>query len=125
MRGLCGCTRAMARAGFTFGRAGVVSLMKSRKRCWGAVTSSPTTAACFPATPRAGGWATGESGPDACEGGGVANERPFGDLPRINLRGFQREAIDQIEREIARGMRRVLYAAPTGSGKTVVAAEIA
>src|SRR5262245_44503369 len=56
--------------------------MKSRKSCWGAVTYSPTTAACFPATPRAGGWVTGESGPNACEGGGVADERPFGDLPR-------------------------------------------
>src|SRR5262245_1128892 len=93
--------------------------MKWRNSCWGAVTYSPTTAACFPATPRAGGWATGESGPDACEGGGVANERPFGDLPRVNLRGFQREAIDQIEREVARGVRSVLYAAPTGSAAEI------
>jgi superfamily II DNA or RNA helicase len=42
----------------------------------------------------------------------------------VNLHGFQRDAIDQIECEIARGVRRVLYVAPTGSGKTVVAAEI-
>ena len=42
----------------------------------------------------------------------------------VSLHGFQCEAIDQIECEIARGVRRVLYVAPTGSGKTVVAAEI-
>ena len=54
----------------------------------------------------------------------MAYERPFGDLPRVNLHGFQREAVDQIEREVARGVRSVIYVAPTGSGKTVVAAEI-
>src|SRR5262245_559717 len=42
----------------------------------------------------------------------------------VSLHGFQCEAIDQIEREIARGVRTVLDVAPTGSGKTVVAAEI-
>src|SRR6516165_3493385 len=42
----------------------------------------------------------------------------------VSLHGFQCEAIDQIECEIACGVRRVLYVAPTGSGKTVVAAEI-
>jgi superfamily II DNA or RNA helicase len=42
----------------------------------------------------------------------------------LSLHGFQREAVDQIEYEIARGVRRVLYVAPTGSGKTVVASEI-
>jgi N6-adenosine-specific RNA methylase IME4 len=43
----------------------------------------------------------------------------------VSLHGFQCEAVDQIECEIARGVRTVLYVAPTGSGKTVVAAEIA
>jgi DNA repair protein RadD len=42
----------------------------------------------------------------------------------VSLHSFQSEAIDQIEFEIARGVRKVLYVAPTGSGKTMVAAEI-
>ena len=42
----------------------------------------------------------------------------------VSLHSFQSEATDQIEFEIARGVRKVLYVAPTGSGKTMVAAEI-
>jgi superfamily II DNA or RNA helicase len=42
----------------------------------------------------------------------------------IELRPFQRDAVDQIEREISHGRRRLLYVAPTGAGKTVVGAEI-
>ena len=69
-------------AGFyVWPRGGRVS-MKSRNCCWGAMTYSPTTAACFPATRRAGAWATGVTGPNVCEGGPVSDERPFDDLPR-------------------------------------------
>jgi DNA repair protein RadD len=42
----------------------------------------------------------------------------------IALHQFQCEAVEQIEREIAHGHRKLIYVAPTGSGKTVVAAEI-
>jgi DNA repair protein RadD len=42
----------------------------------------------------------------------------------IELHPFQRDAVDQIEREISEGKRRLLYVAPTGAGKTVVGAEI-
>src|SRR5262245_22819431 len=82
MRASCACTATTAGRDSTSGRVVVVSRMKSRNCCSSAMTYSPTTADSFPATHRAGGWATGESGPDACEGGGVADERPFGDLPR-------------------------------------------
>ena len=69
-------------AGFTSGRAAAASPMKSRNCCWGAMTYSPTATACFPATLRAGAWATGVTGPNVCEGGRVSDERPFDDLPR-------------------------------------------
>ncbi len=42
----------------------------------------------------------------------------------IELHPFQQDAVDQIEREISEGKRRLLYVAPTGAGKTVVGAEI-
>jgi DNA repair protein RadD len=42
----------------------------------------------------------------------------------IELHPFQRDAVDQIEREISAERRRLLYVAPTGAGKTVVGAEI-
>ena len=42
----------------------------------------------------------------------------------IELHPFQRDAVDQIEREISEERRRLLYVAPTGAGKTVVGAEI-
>ena len=50
-------------AGFYIWPGGGRVPMKSRNCCWAATTCSPTTAACFPVTRRAGGWATGESGP--------------------------------------------------------------
>ena len=50
-------------AGFTSGRTAVTSRMKSCNCCWGAMTYNPTAAACFPATRRAGAWATGVTGP--------------------------------------------------------------
>ena len=81
-RGLCVCTATTAGRDSTSGRAAVASRMKSRNCCWGAMTYSPTTAACFPATRRAGAWATGVTGPNVCEGGPVSDERPFDDLPR-------------------------------------------
>ena len=68
-------------AGFTSGRRRS-SQMKSRNCCWGAMTYSPTATACFPTTLRAGAWATGVTGPNACEGGRVSDEWPFGSLPR-------------------------------------------
>ena len=40
----------------------------------------------------------------------------------MELRQYQTSVIDQIERAIASGKRRILIAAPTGSGKTVLAA---
>jgi DNA repair protein RadD len=41
----------------------------------------------------------------------------------IALRPFQQAAVDQIERAIADEHRKLLFVAPTGSGKTVVASE--
>ncbi len=49
---------------------------------------------------------------------------PLKENVTIELRPFQRDAVDQIEHEIAEGRRRLLYVAPTGAGKTVVGAEI-
>ena len=51
--------------------------------------------------------------------GSISHER----RASLSLHGFPCEAVDQIERDVARGVRKVLYVAPTGSGKTVVAAE--
>jgi DNA repair protein RadD len=42
----------------------------------------------------------------------------------IALRPFQQSIIDDIERAIAAGKRRILIVLPTGGGKTVVAAEL-
>src|SRR5919202_3868923 len=41
-------------------------------------------------------------------------------LSGIPLRPYQQEALAAIERAAARGLRRLLVALPTGSGKTVV-----
>jgi superfamily II DNA or RNA helicase len=40
------------------------------------------------------------------------------------LRPYQRDVVDQFERKVAEGVRRILIVAPTGSGKTVIGAEI-
>ena len=40
------------------------------------------------------------------------------------LRGYQREVIARVEAEIAAGKRRLLVVAPTGSGKTVIVADL-
>ena len=40
------------------------------------------------------------------------------------LRGYQREVIALVEAEIAAGKRRLLVVAPTGSGKTVIVADL-
>jgi DNA repair protein RadD len=40
------------------------------------------------------------------------------------LHPFQAEVVAEIERKITEGIRRILVAAPTGSGKTVVASEV-
>jgi DNA repair protein RadD len=44
--------------------------------------------------------------------------------PHIVLYPFQYNAVDEIERRIAEGQRKLLLVAPTGSGKTVVASEL-
>lgn len=43
----------------------------------------------------------------------------------MHLRDYQQQAVDNIRGTFARGTRRVLYVAPTGSGKTVLFAYIA
>src|SRR6516225_5228090 len=43
---------------------------------------------------------------------------------QMNLFDYQIKVIDQVEAKIAAGIKRVLIAAPTGSGKTVIAGEI-
>jgi superfamily II DNA or RNA helicase len=43
---------------------------------------------------------------------------------QIILRPFQLGAVQKIEFEIANGQRKLIYVAPTGSGKTVVASEL-
>ena len=40
------------------------------------------------------------------------------------LRDYQDEGIDEVREAIRAGYRRILLVAPTGSGKTVVAAQI-
>jgi DNA repair protein RadD len=40
------------------------------------------------------------------------------------LRPYQNDVVDEIERKIAEGFRRILVTAPTGSGKTVIISEI-
>lgn len=42
----------------------------------------------------------------------------------MELRDYQVDVIDRIRRKIAQGFRRILLVAPTGSGKTVIAAQI-
>lgn len=42
----------------------------------------------------------------------------------MKLRDYQLEVIDGLRREIGRGAKRILLQAPTGAGKTVIAAEI-
>jgi DNA repair protein RadD len=40
------------------------------------------------------------------------------------LRPYQRDVIDQVTAAIAQGNRRIIVVAPTGAGKTIVAAAI-
>ena len=42
----------------------------------------------------------------------------------FDLRPYQQTVIQQLRREVARGHKRILLVAPTGSGKTIVASEI-
>jgi superfamily II DNA or RNA helicase len=42
----------------------------------------------------------------------------------MKLRPYQDDVVDEFERKIAEGIRRIIIVAPTGSGKTVIAAEI-
>jgi superfamily II DNA or RNA helicase len=42
----------------------------------------------------------------------------------IALYPFQQDAVDEFERKVAEGVRRIIIVAPTGAGKTVIAAEI-
>jgi superfamily II DNA or RNA helicase len=49
-------------------------------------------------------------------------EPPAGQRPQ--LRPYQVDAIEQLKGKVARGLRRLLLIAPTGSGKTVIAATL-
>jgi superfamily II DNA or RNA helicase len=42
----------------------------------------------------------------------------------MRLRPYQVDVVDRFERKIAEGIRRIIIVAPTGAGKTVIAAEI-
>jgi superfamily II DNA or RNA helicase len=42
----------------------------------------------------------------------------------IELYPFQHDVVDEFERKVAEGFRRIIIVAPTGAGKTVIAAEI-
>jgi superfamily II DNA or RNA helicase len=42
----------------------------------------------------------------------------------MELRPYQDEVVDEFERKVAEGIRRIIIVAPTGAGKTVIAAEI-
>jgi DNA repair protein RadD len=42
----------------------------------------------------------------------------------MKLRDYQQNVIDEYEQKIAAGIRRIIIVAPTGAGKTVIAAEI-
>ena len=42
----------------------------------------------------------------------------------MNLYDYQQKLVDEYEGKIAAGIRRILIAAPTGSGKTIIASEI-
>jgi DNA repair protein RadD len=42
----------------------------------------------------------------------------------IELRSYQQDVVDEYERAIAAGTRRIIIVAPTGSGKTIIASEI-
>jgi DNA repair protein RadD len=45
-------------------------------------------------------------------------------MSAVALRPYQVDVIARVEAEVAQGRRRILLVAPTGSGKTVIAAEI-
>src|SRR5882757_1627740 len=42
----------------------------------------------------------------------------------IELRPYQSDVVDEFERAVAAGQKRIILVAPTGAGKTVVAAEV-
>jgi superfamily II DNA or RNA helicase len=70
-------------------------------------------------------------GPAADGAAGEADDRVFADKARPDitsktpkLRPYQLDVIDRIETEVANGHRRICLVAPTGSGKTVVAAAL-
>ena len=42
----------------------------------------------------------------------------------MKLRPYQDDVVDEFERKVAEGVRRIIIVAPTGAGKTVIAAEI-
>src|SRR6516162_6463931 len=66
----------------------------------------------------------------AAEGGDVCSRELATDIPASRapqapmLRPYQHDVIARFEKEVASGRRRVLKTAPTGSGKTVIAAAI-
>jgi superfamily II DNA or RNA helicase len=50
---------------------------------------------------------------------------PKAAVPSDTLRPYQTDVIAEIEKAVAAGQRRIILVAPTGSGKTIIAAEIA
>jgi superfamily II DNA or RNA helicase len=55
----------------------------------------------------------------------IANQAPLVPAAGMTeLRAYQIEALDAVDRAIAAGRRRLVVVAPTGSGKTIVAAEL-
>jgi superfamily II DNA or RNA helicase len=54
----------------------------------------------------------------------ASGSKPFPLIQAPRLRPYQTDVIDQLNAEVAAGRRRILLVAPTGSGKTIIAAAI-
>src|SRR5215469_364773 len=59
-----------------------------------------------------------------CPGGQPVGSAPIPNPQWPQLRPYQLDAIDQLKGKIACGIRRALLIAPTGSGKTIIAATL-
>jgi superfamily II DNA or RNA helicase len=85
----------------------------------------------FPSVPLTGGEITGTASLDPHRSSAAPQlrsqrtERCGGEPAGPTLRPYQESAIDAVESEFARGIKRTLLVLPTGTGKTVVFAELA